>query len=109
MSTPTRPPLRTSRWLDGGPDGQPRTYAPGDPSKRLRLLALGVAFTLTIFAARLVDLQLLNRTPRAEAAVTPTPTNPDRNRPRQTPRTASLYASCEPEKPARYTPLLTAG
>ena len=69
MSTSTRPPLRPSRWLDGDGDGTPRTYSPADPSKRLRLLALGVAFTLTIFAARLVDLQLLNRTPRAEAAV----------------------------------------
>jgi hypothetical protein len=33
------------------------------------MLALMLGFVLTIFAARLVDLQLLNRTPRAQAAV----------------------------------------
>ena len=69
MSTSTRPPVRPSRWHDGGSDGPGRAYEPADPSKRLRLLALIVAFVLTIFAARLVDLQLLNRTTRAEAAV----------------------------------------
>lgn len=78
MSTSTRPPKGASRWLDtvlggGGPDGPgdgpARTYQPADPNQRLRLLAIVVAFVLTIFAARLVDLQLLNRTTRAEAAV----------------------------------------
>lgn len=69
MSTSTRPPRGPSRWIDGGGDAPARTYQPADPSRRLRLLALIVAFVLTIFAARLVDLQLLNRTPRAEAAV----------------------------------------
>lgn len=69
MSTSTRPPLKPSNWFDGGKDGKVRTYQPGDPNKRLRGLSIIVAFVLTIFAARLVDLQVLNREPRAEAAV----------------------------------------
>lgn len=70
-STSTRPSLRPSRWLDGGGggEGQVRTFEPADPSKRLRLLAVLIAFVLTIFAARLVDLQILNRAPRAAKAV----------------------------------------
>ncbi len=69
MSTSTRPPLRPSRPRDGGGQVPVRTYKPANSSDRLRLIALIVAFILTVFAARLVDLQLLNRTPRAEAAV----------------------------------------
>ncbi len=68
MSTSTRPPSRTSRiFLDS--HGDPRTYKRADSSRRLRFLAIGLAFVLSIFAARLIDLQLLNRTSRAEAAV----------------------------------------
>jgi cell division protein FtsI (penicillin-binding protein 3) len=55
--------------MDHGSVRPPRSYARADSSKRLRLLGLLAAFLLTIFAARLVDLQLLNRAPRAEAAV----------------------------------------
>lgn len=68
MSTSTRPPSRTSRiFLDS--HGQPRVYKRADSSRRLRFLSIGLAFVLSIFAARLIDLQLLNRTSRAEAAV----------------------------------------
>ena len=49
MSTSTRPPRGPSRWIDGGGDAPARTYQPADPSRRLRLLALIVAFVLTIF------------------------------------------------------------
>jgi cell division protein FtsI (penicillin-binding protein 3) len=50
-------------------EGEPRTYKRADSTRRLQLLSIGLAFVLSIFAARLVDLQLLNREPRAEAAV----------------------------------------
>ena len=69
MSTSTRPPSRTSR-IFVTQDGRPRTFEVADSSKRLRFLAIAMAFVLSIFVARLIDLQLLNRAPRAEAAVT---------------------------------------
>ena len=69
MSTSTRPPTGPGRSSTGGPTKPPSTYRPADPDKRLRLLALLVGFVLTIFAARLVDLQLLNRATRAEEAI----------------------------------------
>ncbi len=68
MSTSTRPPSRSSLVFHTA-EGEPRTYARADSARRLRLLSIGLAFVLSIFAARLVDLQLLNREPRAEAAV----------------------------------------
>lgn len=69
MSTSTRPPSGPGRSSTHGPQKPPSTYSPGDPDKRLRILALIVGFVLTIFAARLVDLQLLNRGTRAEEAM----------------------------------------
>ena len=58
MSTSTRPPLRPSRPRDGGGQVPVRTYKPANSSDRLRLIALIVAFILTVFAARLVDARL---------------------------------------------------
>lgn len=42
---------------------------PGDPGKRLRLLAIGVCIVLSVFAARLVDLQVINGSERASKAL----------------------------------------
>jgi cell division protein FtsI (penicillin-binding protein 3) len=69
VSTSTRPPRGPIKWLDQGSGDGPRTYTRGDPSKRLRVFGLIAAFVLTVFGARLVDLQLLNSAPRAEEAL----------------------------------------
>ncbi|MFB7663500.1 peptidoglycan D,D-transpeptidase FtsI family protein [Kitasatospora sp. NPDC056138] len=61
-----RPPERRPRPPAGRP--QPRTVRLGDPRRRLRLVTVALALVFSVFAGRLVQLQLLDSDTLAVAA-----------------------------------------
>ncbi|KJK59623.1 peptidoglycan D,D-transpeptidase FtsI family protein [Saccharothrix sp. ST-888] len=65
-SDPRRPPERRPHPPAGRP--QPRTVRLGDPRRRLRLVTVALALVFSVFAGRLVQLQLLDSDTLAVAA-----------------------------------------
>lgn len=61
-----RPAARAPRRPPGRPAGPPR---PGDPNGRIRLMAVAAGVVLAVFVGRLVQVQVVQAAPLAEAAL----------------------------------------